>query len=71
MSEGEYRDRAGYPDGAGYLDEGTSVRKVLRVAGQPHRRLDETFTYCAKTRSGATAKVKVFFDGRGRVTRTR
>ena len=53
------------------LDDGTSVRRVLRVAGQPHRRLDDTFTYCARAKAGATTKVKVFFDDRGRVTRTR
>jgi hypothetical protein len=51
------------------LAAGASAAKVLKVAGQPHRRLDDTFTYCATTRSGATTRVKVVFDGRGRVTR--
>jgi microsomal dipeptidase-like Zn-dependent dipeptidase len=53
------------------LPKGASVNKVLRTAGQPHQRLDDTFSYCATKKSGATTKVKVFFDGRGRVTRTR
>jgi hypothetical protein len=51
------------------LPMGSPVRRVLLAAGQPHARLDDTFTYCATTRSGATTKVRLSFDDRGRLAR--
>ena len=53
------------------LPVGSSVRRVLLTAGQPHARLDDTFTYCATTRSGATTKVRLTFDDRNRLARIR
>ena len=51
------------------LDQGTSVRDVLFRAGQPHERLDNTFSYCAKRSNGSTATVQVLFTATGRVAR--
>jgi hypothetical protein len=50
---------------------GASVRRVLGTAGQPHARLDDTFTYCATTAAGRATRVRVDFTGRGRVSRVR
>jgi hypothetical protein len=44
------------------VPEGASVATVLRTAGQPHRRLGTTFTYCATTRTGLPTRVEVRFD---------
>jgi microsomal dipeptidase-like Zn-dependent dipeptidase len=53
------------------LPKGASAKKVLRVAGQPHERLDDTFSYCARSASGRTTEVEVVFDGADRVSRIR
>jgi hypothetical protein len=53
------------------LPRGASVRRVLRTAGQPHARLDHTFTYCATDRDGGTTRVRVHFTEAGRVARVR
>jgi hypothetical protein len=53
------------------LPKGASAKKVLRVAGQPHERLDDTFSYCARSASGRTTEIKVVFDGADRVARVR
>jgi len=53
------------------LQVGVGVQKVLRTAGQPHSRLDDTFTYCAKTATGATTRLRVFFDNNGHLTSIR
>jgi hypothetical protein len=52
------------------IDAGARIRSVLMTAGQPHSRLDDTFTYCAWSTSGVV-KVAVEFNARGRVIRTR
>ncbi|MGH8965644.1 MAG: hypothetical protein ACRDXB_10000, partial [Actinomycetes bacterium] len=51
------------------MPRGTTARQVLFKAGQPHSRLGNTFSYCAKDASGATTKVQAFFDN-GRLTST-
>ncbi|HZJ07840.1 MAG TPA: hypothetical protein VFD59_20625 [Nocardioidaceae bacterium] len=51
------------------LRPGASVQQVLRAAGQPHARLGDAFTYCAKTGSGATTRLRAFFNGSGQLTR--
>jgi len=51
------------------LRPGIGVEKVLRNAGQPHSRLGDTFTYCAKTGSGATTRLEALFDNEGRLIR--
>ena len=53
------------------LPKGASAAKVLRTAGQPHSRLDDTFSYCARSASGRTTTVEVVFDGSGHVARVR
>ena len=52
------------------MPRGATATYVLRHAGQPHTRLDDTFRYCATTPSGARTTVRVLFDERGRVVRT-
>ena len=51
------------------LRPGASVKQVLQAAGQPHARLGDAFTYCAKTGSGETTRVRAFFNGSGHLTR--
>jgi len=51
-----------------HLALGASTRRVLMKAGQPHARLDDTFTYCTRKPSGRTAIVHVVFDDRGRIS---
>jgi hypothetical protein len=51
------------------LPKGASVTRVLRTAGQPHTRLDDTFSYCAEATSGRTVRVDVEFTGSGRLAR--
>ena len=53
------------------LPQGASARRVLRTAGQPHVRLDDTFTYCATNAAGETTRVRIEFTERGRVARVR
>jgi len=53
------------------LRKGASARKVLRTAGQPHSRLDDTFGYCARGASGRTVHIDVVFDSSGRLARVR
>ncbi len=53
------------------LPRGASVRRVLRTAGQPHTRLGDTFTYCARDRAGQTTRVRVDFTDAGGVSRVR
>ena len=53
------------------LDRGTSASRVLLTVGQPHARLDDTFTYCARSRTGRTVTLRVDFTERGRVARVR
>ncbi|HET6654182.1 MAG TPA: hypothetical protein VFH10_16210 [Nocardioides sp.] len=53
------------------LEPGMSVRRVLRTAGQPHARLDDTFTYCARADGGSTTRVRVDFTEGGRLVRVR
>lgn len=48
------------------LPDGLSVTQVLKRMGQPHQRLDRTFTYCA-AQGGALTRVKLRFDGKGRL----
>ena len=43
------------------IKKGTKVKDVLFKAGQPHSRLGNTFTYCAKSKSGKKTAVKVTF----------
>ncbi len=50
------------------LQSGMSVRQVLLHAGQPHQRLDRTFTYCARKPNGRLTKVRLDFNRRGRLT---
>ncbi|MBO9522024.1 MAG: hypothetical protein J7518_10850 [Nocardioidaceae bacterium] len=45
---------------------GSTWWKVVRTAGQPHRRIDRQFAYC-----GASGTVLVNFNARGRVTSVR
>lgn len=51
------------------IKAGTRVKGVLQKAGQPHSRLDKTFTYCAKNANGKQVTLKVLFNTAGRVTR--
>ncbi|HET7532327.1 MAG TPA: hypothetical protein VFJ83_04195 [Nocardioidaceae bacterium] len=53
------------------LPRGATTRRVLFSVGQPHARVGDTFTYCARKPSGARTKVKVEFDAAGRVARVR
>ena len=53
------------------LRPGAGVQKVLRTAGQPHSRLGNRFTYCAKTDSGATKRLSAIFDRTGHLTAIR
>ena len=50
------------------LARGTSVKRVLLRAGQPHSRLDDTFTYCARMPSGRKTTLQLAFNDRGRLT---
>ena len=50
------------------LPSGLTVKQVLLRVGQPHARLGETFTYCAKTAGGPT-RVKAVFTSAGRLSR--
>ncbi len=50
------------------LPSGSTVRQVLLRAGQPHARLGDTFTYCAKKPGGGLTKVKLEFTPGGRLT---
>jgi len=43
----------------------------VRTVGQPHARLDDTFTYCAKAPSGRTVEVAVELTDAGRLARVR
>jgi hypothetical protein len=49
------------------LNHGMSVKDVLLKAGQPHERLDDTFTYCARSANGSLGKVHVVFTPSGRL----
>ena len=51
------------------LPRGASAEQVLRLVGQPHSRLDDTFGYCAKRPSGSTVRLDVVFDTAGRLAR--
>jgi hypothetical protein len=51
------------------LPRGASAKYVLRHAGQPHSRLDDTFTYCATTAAGRRTQVSVVFDASGHLAR--
>ena len=51
------------------LDRGLTVRQVLFRAGQPHTRLDDTFTYCAERPDGAATQVRLVFTEKGRLAR--
>ncbi len=53
------------------LPRGAGAAQVLRTAGQPHSRLDDTFRYCARTASGTVTKVRVVFDSSGHLVRVR
>ncbi len=53
------------------LPRGASAKRVLMKAGQPHSRLDDTFTYCARTAAGTTTRVEVVFNDANRVARIR
>jgi hypothetical protein len=50
------------------LAKGSTVKKVLTTAGQPHSRLGSRFTYCAKDAKGATVRRTVTFSAAGTVT---
>ena len=49
--------------------KGSTVRSVLEKAGQPHARLNTTFTYCAANSKGKNVSLKVSFDTAGKVTK--
>jgi hypothetical protein len=49
------------------LKSGTTVKQVLLRAGQPHARLDRTFTYCARKPGGGLTKVDLDFTRAGRL----
>ena len=49
------------------LDAGLSVRQVLMKAGQPHARLDDTFTYCAEKGGGDLTEVQLQFGRNGKL----
>jgi hypothetical protein len=51
------------------LHHGLSVKRVLLRAGQPHERLGDTFTYCARSANGSLGKVHVVFTPSGRLAR--
>jgi hypothetical protein len=51
------------------LPRGASATYVLRHAGQPHTRLDDTFGYCARSRSGSTVRISVVFGPGGHLRR--
>jgi hypothetical protein len=53
------------------LPRADTSRRVLRAVGQPDARVGDTYTYCARTPSGARTKVAVVFDDRGRLARVR
>jgi hypothetical protein len=49
------------------LQSGLTVREVLLEAGQPHARLSDTFTYCARKPGGGLTRVKLEFTPGGRL----
>ena len=49
------------------IKKGTTVKNVLQTAGQPHQRLDTSFTYCTKNAKGTTVSVTVKFTVGGKV----
>ena len=49
------------------LARGSTVKQVLRAAGQPHSRLGDEFVYCTKTAGGAEKTVTVTFDAAAKV----
>ncbi len=51
------------------LPAGATTRRVLFAMGQPHTRVGDTYSYCARTASGARTTVRVEFDARGRLLR--
>lgn len=51
------------------LRRGSTVKQVLQRAGQPHSRLGDTFTYCAKTGSGTTTRLRAVFTEGDRLSR--
>ncbi len=51
------------------IPTGSSPTYVLTHAGQPHRRLDRTFTYCGRTSTGGTTTVTMQFGTSGRLAR--
>lgn len=63
------RERAARPSDRSVrgLARGTRVESVLRRVGQPHSRLGTTFTYCARSSSGATTRRTVTFTPSGTV----
>ena len=50
------------------IPTGSSATYVLTHAGQPHRRLDRTFTYCGRTSTGSTTRVRMTFSSAGRLS---
>ena len=52
------------------LASGSTVKQVLRAAGQPHSRLGDEFVYCTKTAGGAEKTVTVTFDAAAKVSST-
>ena len=49
------------------LATGSPVKSVLLTVGQPHTRLGNTFTYCAKRSNGTTAELTLTFSDAGRL----
>jgi hypothetical protein len=49
------------------LQSGLSVKQVLLRAGQPHERLGDHFTYCARKPSGGLTKVRLDFTRAGKL----
>ncbi|MGZ5421729.1 MAG: hypothetical protein ACXWXF_06235 [Aeromicrobium sp.] len=50
------------------IAKGSTVRMVLAKTGQPHSRLNTTFTYCASSSEGRNVSLDVSFDKAGKVT---
>ena len=50
------------------LKIGSTVKQVLFAAGQPHARLGDTFTYCARAKDGSLGKVRLRFTPAGRLS---
>jgi hypothetical protein len=50
------------------MPRGASATYVLTHAGQPHTRLDRTFSYCGRTSTGSTTRVRMTFTSAGRLS---